>query len=529
MAKKTTIPFCPKRALISVSDKKNIVKLAKQLQEQDIEIIATGNTAALLRKKGLSVTEVSDYTGFPEILDGRVKTLHPAIHAGILARGSQDSEILAQHGLQAIDLVIVNLYPFEQVISNPNCNFNRAIENIDIGGPTMIRSAAKNHAHTYVIVSPEDYKELMKYLHSQKVPANWAFHLAKKAFAHTAAYDAAISNYLGTLDEHYKPSNFPSIMTRQFIKKETDLRYGENPHQQAIFYTDKNSPPGSLAGAELLQGKELSYNNLLDADAALNCVKSFSRDKATCVIVKHANPCGIATSNDTINAYLRAFQADSTSAFGGIIAFNQTLTADTAAAILDKQFVEVIIAPEIHPEALAVFKQKDKIRVLQTGSFPQNQEFCLDLRQVSGGLLVQEHDALDISLNELQTVTLKRPTDNQLKDLLFAWQAVKHVKSNAIVYAKSLTTIGIGAGQSSRVMSARIGLWQAEQFGFDTEGAVMASDAFIPFPDTLELAANAGISAVIQPGGSIRDKEIIEFANANDIAMVFTGIRHFKH
>lgn len=529
MVKNASVPFTPKRALISVSDKKDIVELAKALQEREVEIIATGNTAALLKKNAIAVTEVQDCTGFPEMLDGRVKTLHPAIHAALLARGPQDAETLSQHGLQPIDLLIVNLYPFEQVISDPDCDFNHAIENIDIGGPAMIRSAAKNHAHTHVVVRPEDYRQLIKHLRTQKAPTNWSFHLAKKAFAHTAAYDAAISNYLGTLDGAYKPSTFPSVLTRQFIKKETDLRYGENPHQQAVFYKDKNPSPASLAEAKLLQGKELSYNNLLDADAALDCVKSFSKEHATCVIVKHANPCGIAADSDTLKAYLRAFQADPTSAFGGIIAFNQTLTPDTAATIIDKQFVELIIAPDIHAEALTILKQKEKIRVLVTGSFPQQQEFCLDLRQVSGGLLMQEHDSLSLSVDELQTVTRKPPTDRQLEDLLFAWKAVKHVKSNAIVYAKGLCTIGIGAGQSSRVMSARIGLWQAEQFGFDTKGAVMASDAFIPFPDTLELAAKAGIAAVIQPGGSIRDQAIIDCAQANDITMIFTGVRHFKH
>jgi len=408
-------------------------------------------------------------------------------------------------------------------------NVQKAIENIDIGGPAMVRAAAKNHEHTYVIVSPDDYKLLIKYLNAEKTPEDWRFELAKKAFAHTASYDASISNYLGTLDSKYKPSGFPSILTRQFIKKDKDLRYGENPHQKATFYVDKSPAQGSLAEAKLLQGKQLSYNNILDADAALRCVKSFAQYQAACVIVKHSNPCGIATANSLKQAYSRAFKADPVSAFGGIIAFNDTLTAETASAILDNQFVEVIIAPSVNKEAVDILSKKENIRVLETGSFPASNGFCLELRHVNGGVLVQEQDSTEITQNQLQIVTNKKPTDQQIEDLLFAWKAVKHVKSNAIVYAKNQTTIGIGAGQSSRVMSARIGLSLANEFGFRTVGAVMASDAFIPFPDTLELAMEAGINAVIQPGGSIRDQSIIDCANENEIAMVFTGIRHFKH
>lgn len=529
MAKTKTISFIPKRALISVSDKSKLLELAKLLHKAGVEIIATGNTGRLLKENQLPVIDVSEVTGFPEMMDGRVKTLHPAIHAGILNRGEEDAKTLETHGLKNIDLVIVNLYPFEKVISSPDCDFNKAIENIDIGGPSMVRAAAKNHATTYVIVNPDDYNELGSHLKSKKAPASWAFELAKKAFAHTAGYDAAISNYLGTLDENHRPSSFPAVLTRQFVKSDNPLRYGENPHQQAIFYKDKNPPTGSLAAAKLLQGKQLSYNNLLDADAALNCVKSFPHTQPSCVIVKHCNPCGIASSQNTLEAYQRAFAADPVSAFGGIIAFNQPLTADTAQAIINQQFVEVIIAPEITPDALTALSAKENVRVLETGYSKENNGFRLDLRQVNGGLLLQEHDAVDLHINDLKTVSKKKPDENQLADLLFAWQVVKHVKSNAIVYAKDLATIGIGGGQSSRVMSARIGLWQAEQFKFKTQGAVMASDAFIPFPDTLEIAAQAGISAVIQPGGSIRDKEIIAAANAHGIAMVFTGMRHFKH
>ncbi|BCZ96244.1 TPA: bifunctional phosphoribosylaminoimidazolecarboxamide formyltransferase/IMP cyclohydrolase [Legionella pneumophila subsp. pneumophila] len=529
MAKKQIYSsFKPRRALLSVSDKRGIRELGQALHDQGVELIATGNTAAILREHKLPVTDVSECTGFPEIMDGRVKTLHPAIHAGLLARGEQDSPVLRQHGIKPIDLLIVNLYPFEQVINHPDCDFNKAIENIDIGGPAMVRAAAKNHAHTYVIVDPNDYSKLIHYLQDQKAPSHWNFALAKKAFAHTAAYDAAIANYLTTLDNDYVPTGFPDILTCQF-NKVTDLRYGENPHQQAIFYADKNSHPGSLSTATLLQGKQLSYNNILDADAALDCVKSFSNEKSVCVIVKHTNPCGIALSDTSLDAYLKAFQSDPISAYGGIIAFNGTLDSDTAKAILEKQFVEVIIAPDANEEAKKILAAKENIRVLLTGFWQQGNNFRLSMKKVDGGLLVQEHDSLSLESCELQTVTQIKPTDKQLQNLMFAWLAAKHVKSNAIVYANDLATIGIGGGQTSRVMSARIGLWQAEQMGFDPKGAVMASDAFIPFPDTIEIAAKAGISAIIQPGGSIRDEKIISCADQHNIAMIFTGVRHFKH
>lgn len=520
--------FKPKRALLSVSDKKGLVQLAQVLHEQGVEMIATGNTSALIKAQGLPVTDVSECTGFPEIMDGRIKTLHPTIHAGILARGEQDKKTLAQHAIQPIDLVVVNLYPFEQVISRPDCDFDTAIEHIDIGGPTMVRAAAKNHAHCFVVVSPNDYPELMNYLKTQKAPVQWGFSLAKKAFAQTAAYDAAITNYLTTLDEQFTPTGFPDVLTCQY-QKNIDLRYGENPHQQAVFYADKNSAPGSLGTATLLQGKPLSYNNLLDADAALDCVKSFPIKKPVCVIIKHTNPCGIAQNQTTLAAYLSAFQSDPVSAYGGVIAFNQTLDAKTATAILEKQFVEVIVAPDVSPEAQQILASKENIRVLSTGIWQQSDEFRLSMKKVDGGLLVQEHDSLSLVTCELKTVTRIKPTEQQMHDLLFAWIAAKHVKSNAIVYAKDTATIGIGGGQTSRVMSARIGLWQSVQMGFDSKGAVMASDAFIPFPDTIALAAEGGIVAIIQPGGSIRDAQIIACAEEHDIAMVFTGTRHFKH
>lgn len=520
--------FRPQRALLSVSDKKGIIELATVLHQQGIELIATGNTGSLLKKHGLPVTDVSECTGFPEMLDGRVKTLHPAIHAGLLARRKKDEKTLKQYGIKPIDLLIINLYPFEQAISQVDCDFNDAIENIDIGGPAMIRSAAKNHAHTFVVVKPEDYAQLTQYLHQQKAPNDWGFTLAKKAFAHTAAYDAAIANYLTTLDSEYTPSSFPEVFTCQFNKKSA-LRYGENPHQQAVFYTDKNAARGSLGTAELIQGKQLSYNNLLDADTALDCAKSFPADKAVCVIVKHANPCGIAVGDSALTTYLKAFQSDPISAYGGIIAFNQTLCANTAKAILEKQFVEVIIAPTITNEAKTVLASKENIRILITGLWQQDNDFRLNMKKIDGGLLVQEHDLLPAEHYEFKTVTRKKPSEQQMNDLVFAWLAVKHVKSNAIVYAKNEATIGLGGGQTSRVMSARIGLWQAQQMGFSPEGAVMASDAFIPFPDTIEIAAQAGIKAIIQPGGSIRDSQIISCAETHGLTMVFTGIRHFKH
>lgn len=520
--------FKPQRALLSVADKRGIIELAQALHQHGVELIATGNTSALLKEHGLPITEVSTCTGFPEMLDGRVKTLHPAIHAGLLARGKKDEASLKQQAIKPIDLLVINLYPFEHTISQVDCNFNDAIENIDIGGPAMIRSAAKNHAHTFVVVKPDDYAPLINHLHAQRVPIDWGFTLAKKAFAHTAAYDAAITNYLTTLDAEFAPCGFPEILTCQFNKL-ADLRYGENPHQQAAFYADKNASNGSLGAAQLIQGKPLSYNNLLDADAALDAVKSFTLDKAVCVIVKHASPCGIALGEHPLDAYLKAFQSDPLSAYGGIIAFNQTLSAEVAKAILERQFVEVIIVPAISAEANIVLAHKENIRVLTTGSWSAANAFRLNMKKIDGGILVQEQDSFAPDNYEFKTVTRHQPSEQQMHDLLFAWLAVKHVKSNAIVYAKDGATIGLGGGQTSRVMSARIGLWQAQQMGFATEDAVMASDGFIPFPDTIELAAQAGISAIIQPGGSIRDAQIIACAEARGLAMVFTGIRHFKH
>ncbi|KTC78132.1 bifunctional phosphoribosylaminoimidazolecarboxamide formyltransferase/IMP cyclohydrolase [Legionella brunensis] len=528
MTKQDLIPFFPKRALLSVSDKRGIVKLAKALHERSIELVATGNTAALLHEHNLPVTDVSSCTMYPEMLDGRVKTLHPAIHAGLLARGSKDEITLHEHQIERFDLLIVNLYPFEQTISNHDCDFQKAIENIDIGGPAMIRSAAKNHAHVFAVVTPDDYDTLETYLELNKIPKDWGFLLAKKAFAHTAAYDAAIANYLGTLNEMKEPAGFPSVLTCQF-KTQYELRYGENPHQQAIFYRDKNPPQGSLATAECIQGKQLSYNNLLDADAAFDCVRSFPMDAVTCVIVKHGNPCGIAISDTTANAYLRAYQTDPVSSYGGILAFNRPIEEETAQVILEKQFAEVIIAPAITNAAKTIFATKPAIRILIAGEWQANHESKLDMRSIHGGLLVQEHDDCLFDSNTLTVATEKKPSEQQMQDLMFAWIAAKHVKSNAIVLAKNAATIGIGAGQTSRVMSTRIALWQAQEADYSTEKAVLASDAFIPFADTIEMAASAGVSAIIQPGGSIRDKQVIAAANAAGISMVFTGYRHFKH
>ena len=529
MNNESLIPFTPKRALLSVSDKRGLVELAKKLHEQGVELVATGNTAALLNKNQIPVTDVSTCTQYPEMLDGRVKTLHPAIHAGLLARNNpEDEKTLAQQQISRFDLLIVNLYPFEQVISDLECSFEHAIENIDIGGPAMIRSAAKNHAHVYVVVTPDDYSYLGQCLLAKEAPAHWRFELAKKAFSHTAHYDSAIASYLENSNNTQETISFPPTLRYQFTKQ-YELRYGENPHQKAAFYAEKKPYPGSLAAAECLQGKQLSYNNLLDADAAFDCVKAFPIKTHACVIVKHSNPCGIALSDEQLTAYLRAFETDPNSAFGGILAFNQPLTAKTAQAILSKQFAELIIAPSVEEEAKVILATKPNIRVLCPGEWPKEASSAKDLRRISGGLLVQEHDNLLTLPQEWTTVTTLKPTAEQLDDLLFAWTAVKYVKSNAIVFAKNRATIGIGAGQTSRIMSTRIGLWQAEQAQFSTHGALMASDAFFPFADSIESAAKAGISAIVQPGGSMRDKEVIAAANHAEIAMVFTGYRHFKH
>lgn len=516
-----------KQALISVSDKTGIIDLAQKLTHLGIKIISTGGTARLLNEAGIPVLEVNNYTGFPEMLDGRIKTLHPKIHAGILARDDlpDHRQALDQASIPDIELVIVNLYPFKQTIAKPNSTLIDAIENIDIGGPTMIRAAAKNYQKVTVITDPLDYSSLCDELegNNKSICLATRFKLAQKAFAHTASYDSAISNYLTALDENFLHKDFPQSLNLNFNIVQ-NLRYGENPHQKAAFYQDSIIAPGSLANYQQLQGKELSYNNIADTDAAWECVKTF--DKPACVIVKHANPCGIAISESILSAYHLAFATDPISAFGGIIAFNQVIDKDTAEAIL-KQFVEVIIAPEISPEALQLLSQKNNIRILivslQTGNS------IYDLKRVNGGLLVQTPDTSNIAVSDLKTVTKTKPTPQQLDDLLFAWRAAKFVKSNAIVFCRNGQTIGIGAGQMSRIDSARIASIKAQQAGYTLTDSVVASDAFFPFRDGLDVVVQAGATAIIQPGGSIRDDEVIAAADEQGISMIFTGIRHFRH
>ncbi len=521
-------PFVLKRALLSVSDKRDIVPLAIALHHLNVELVATGNTAALLKENGLPITDVSSCTGFPELLDGRVKTLHPAIHAGLLAATEQDRATINQYHILPFDLLVVNLYPFEQVTEKEHCSFDEAIENIDIGGPAMVRAAAKNHQHIAVVVTPDDYPLIMQYASVGLAPASFHLTLAQKAFAHTANYDAAISNYLNRFNDEKQQLSFPNALTRQYLKQ-YDLRYGENPHQKGALYVEQSSPSHALARAELIQGKQLSYNNLLDADAALTCSRDFSVTESLCVIVKHGNPCGIAKRHTQHDAYLRAFETDPVSCYGGILAFNHCLQATTVTAILDKQFVEVIIAPTVTNEARELLSTKENIRVLLTGDVQQTRFNRLEIRGIDGGLLVQDQDEFSTDVSSFQTVTTLKPNSQQFNDLIFAWFAIKQVKSNAIVLAKDAATIGIGAGQTSRVMSTRIALWQAESAKLSTEDAVMASDAFIPFSDSLELVQQKGIRAIIQPGGSIRDKEIIHSANDLGLVMLFTGERHFKH
>ncbi len=515
------------RALISVSDKTGIVAFAQTLAAQNIEILSTGGTAKLLIENAIPVIEVSDYTHFPEMMAGRVKTLHPKIHGGLLGRRGIDDAVMTEHDIKPIDLVVVNLYPFEQTIAKPDCDLATAIENIDIGGPAMLRSAAKNHAVVTVVVDSDDYAVVLDEMQANGggVTETTRRLLARKVYAHTARYDGAIANYLGGLESG--DMQFPPTLSMQFEKRQT-MRYGENPHQKAAFYAEINPTSASLATATQLQGKELSYNNMADADAALECVKSFN-DKPTCVIVKHANPCGVAEADDILTAYDKAFTTDPTSAFGGIIALNRMLDVETAKAIIERQFVEVIIAPMVEESALVVLGNKKNIRVMTCGEWDINQVQDFDFKRVSGGLLVQERDIGMVGLDDLRVVTERQPTEKELKDLLFAWKVGKFVKSNAIVYAKDGMTIGVGAGQMSRVYSAKIAAIKAGDENLTIQGAVMASDAFFPFRDGIDSAAVVGIEAVIQPGGSMRDKEVIAAANEHGMAMVFTGMRHFRH
>ena len=516
-----------RRALVSVSDKTGVVALARELSRAGVTLLSTGGTAKLLAGEGLRVTEVADYTGFPEMLDGRVKTLNPKIHGGILARRDlpEHMRAISDAGIEAIDLVVVNLYPFRETVAKPGCTLDDAVENIDIGGPAMVRAAAKNYGGVAVVTDPADYAALVAEMKANGGALSLAtrFNLAKKAFAHTAAYDGAVANYLGSLDAQNRPGLFPERLTLQFEKAQ-DLRYGENPHQQAAFYRQSHPAPGSLARFEQIQGKELSYNNIADADAAWECVKTFARP--ACVIVKHANPCGVAEADALADAYRLAFATDPTSAFGGIIAVNRVLDAESAEAVT-RQFVEVVIAPQVTAEARAVFSSKTNVRVLTVAEGAGAPGF--DFKRVVGGLLVQTADARNVGAADLRVVTRRAPTSEEIADLLFAWRVAKYVKSNAIVFCGGGRTLGVGAGQMSRVDSTRIASIKAQNAGLSLAGSVVASDAFFPFRDGIDVLAQAGAKAVIQPGGSVRDEEVIAAADEHGLAMVFTGVRHFRH
>ncbi|MEO8803235.1 MAG: bifunctional phosphoribosylaminoimidazolecarboxamide formyltransferase/IMP cyclohydrolase [Rudaea sp.] len=516
------------RALLSVSDKTGLVDLARGLDALDIKLISTGGTARVLRDAGLDVSDVSEVTGFAEIMDGRVKTLHPKIHGGLLGRHGTDDAIMAQHQIESIDLLIVNLYPFEQVTAAPDCPMTEAIEHIDIGGPAMLRAAAKNHEHVTAVVDPADYAQLLEILHADNgTTLELRRRLAAKVYAHTARYDGVIANWLGARMRNDRVEQFPDSL-HLALSRAKQLRYGENPHQNAALYIERNAPGGDVATARLLAGKELSFNNIADADAALECVKAFQKAPA-CVIVKHANPCGVALAGSSLEAYENAYATDPVSAFGGIIAFNQPLDAATAQAIVQRQFVEVVIAPYVDDDALAAFAQKPNVRVLACGEWPEQARPSLEFRRIAHGLLVQDADRDTLLLSDLKVVSKRVPDADCLRDLLFAWHVAMFVKSNAIVYARDGRTIGIGAGQMSRVISAKIAAMKAEEAKLDVRDSVMASDAFFPFRDGIDTAAAAGIRAVIQPGGSMRDSEVIAAADEYDMAMVFTGVRHFRH
>lgn len=512
-----------RRALLSVSDKRGLVSFARALAALGVEILSTGGTRRELTRAGVAAVEVSDRTGFPEIMGGRVKTLHPRVHGGLLGRRGIDEGVMSEHGIDPIDLLVVNLYPFEETIARADASLVEAIENIDVGGPAMIRAAAKNHASVTVVVDPEDYDEVLSLLQSRSLDVAQRRRLAAKAYAHTAAYDTAISSYLASIGG-------ANELGERFLYAGTllsTLRYGENPHQAAALYRDQTPVAGSLAGARQLQGKALSYNNIADGDAALECVRQFP-DPA-CAIVKHANPCGVAVRDTLAAAYDRAFATDPTSAFGGIIAFNRPLDGATARAVLERQFVEVIIAPAVDADARDALMAKANVRVLETGEPDRAARGGLDLKKVSGGLLVQSADTGRTAEGDLRVVTTVRPDADQVRDLLFAWRVAKYVKSNAIVFCRERATVGIGAGQMSRVYSTRIAAIKAADEGLPVRGSVMASDAFFPFRDGIDAAAQHGVAAIIQPGGSVRDEEVIAAANEHGIAMVFTGMRHFRH
>ncbi len=514
-----------RRALISVSDKTGVVDFAKALQQKGVDILSTGGTARLLIENFIPVTEVSRHTGFPEIMGGRVKTLHPKIHGGILGRRGIDDGVMKDNDIAPIDLVVVNLYPFEATVADENCSLDDAIENIDIGGPAMVRATAKNNAYVAVVVDPEDYDRVIDEISSNDgcVSKETRFDLAIKAFEHTAHYDGAIANYLGRIRADGSKDQLPRTINLQFHKVQ-EMRYGENPHQAAAFYTEKQPAEASIATARQIQGKALSFNNIADTDAALECVKQF--EAPACVIVKHANPCGVAINGTLLEAYDCAYSTDPESAFGGIIAFNRELDSDTAKAIVERQFVEVIIAPSVSDAAASAVSEKKNVRLLECGAWNAPQA-RLDFKRVNGGLLVQD---ADLALHEeLNIVSDRKPSDDEMDDLLFSWRIAKFVKSNAIVYGRNSMTIGVGAGQMSRINSARIAAIKAEHAGLEVRGSVMASDAFFPFRDGIDAASKAGIVAVIQPGGSMRDEEVIAAANEHGMAMVFTGMRHFRH
>jgi phosphoribosylaminoimidazolecarboxamide formyltransferase/IMP cyclohydrolase len=521
------MPLPVRRALLSVSDKTGLIELARALAARGIQILSTGGTSRVLTEQLIPVTEVAQHTGFPEIMDGRLKTLHPKIHGGLLGRRGTDEAVMAEYGIAPIDLLVVNLYPFVATIARPGCSYAEAIEHIDIGGPAMLRAAAKNHAAVLVVVDPADYGTLLAELQAHGGGSELATRarFAAKAFAHTAAYDTAVAAYLA-VQQPQVPAQFPQTLPL-ICEKIQDLRYGENPHQRAAFYRDAASAGAGIATARVIQGKELSYNNIADADTAIECVRQFQ--EAACVIVKHANPCGVAVAADLRAAYEAAYRTDPTSAFGGIIAFNAELDAATAAAILERQFVEVLVAPSLAAAARPVLAARPNVRVLTLGELKSRPGPQLELRSVTGGLLLQERDLEDLRESELTVPTRRAPTPRELTDLRFAWRVCKFVKSNAIVFARGGATLGVGAGQMSRVYSTRLAAMKAADEKLPLAGAVMASDAFLPFRDNLDVAAGYGIRAVIQPGGSVRDAELIAAADEHDLAMVFTGVRHFRH
>lgn len=537
-----------RRALISVSDKTGVLEFAQALSKRGVEILSTGGTAKLLMDNGVQVIEVSDYTGFPEMMDGRLKTLHPKIHGGILGRRGTDEAVMDEHGIKPIDLVCVNLYPFVKTTSDPNCSLEKAIENIDIGGPTMVRAAAKNHRDVAIVVNAGDYDRVIAEMDANNGSLTYKtrFDLAVAAYEHTASYDSAIANYFGTIASDYgiKDENetgapvisetgvelvkrqFPRTLNLNFVKLQ-GMRYGENPHQQAAFYKDTSLTNASIATAVQYQGKELSYNNIADTDAAIECVREFL-EQPCCVIVKHANPCGVAMADNLTDAYIKAFESDSESAFGGIIAFNRELDGKTAQAIVDRQFCEVIVAPSVTEEAKQAVAAKKNIRLLAIGDMDERQP-RYDFKRVNGGLLVQDADLVNVKREDLKVVTKRAPTEDEITEMLFAWRVCKYTKSNAIVYTSANRTLGIGCGQTSRVFSARIATIRAEDARLSLQGSALASDAFFPFRDGVDAAAAAGVKCIIQPGGSIRDEEVIQAADEHGIAMVFTGVRHFRH